>query len=43
MSRLHKRKIAFLRASYWVGAVADAIVGVRMLMPEKMGQARDID
>ena len=38
MARLHKRKIAFLRASYWVGAFADAIVGVRMLMPEKMGQ-----
>jgi hypothetical protein len=35
-----KRKIAFLRASYWLGAVADAIVGVRMLMPQMMGEAQ---
>ncbi len=33
-----KRKILFLRASYWIGIVADAIVGVRMLIPKMMGE-----
>ena len=32
-------QILWLRASYWLGAVADAFVGVRMLMPDAMGEA----
>ena len=33
------RRILLLRVSYWAGAAADAIIGVRMLMPEMMGEA----
>ena len=32
-------RILLLRVSYWAGAVADAIVGIRMLIPEVMGEA----
>lgn len=39
MSEPSERKILWLRASYWIGAVADAIVGIRMLMPGAMGEA----
>ena len=39
MNEASKRKILWLRASYWIGAVADAVVGIRMLMPEAMGEA----
>jgi hypothetical protein len=32
-------RILLLRVSYWTGAIADAIVGIRMLIPEVMGEA----
>lgn len=32
------RRILLLRISYWLGAIADAIIGVRMLIPEMMGE-----
>lgn len=31
-------KIHWLRISYWIGAIADAILAVRMLMPDAMGE-----
>lgn len=31
-------KIMWLRVSYWAGAIADAIVAVRTLIPEIMGE-----
>ena len=39
MDKDTKRRIVLLRFSYWVGAACDAVVGVRMLMPEMMGEA----
>jgi len=39
VSELTNRKTLWLRVSYWVGAVVDAIVAVRMLMPDAMGEA----
>jgi len=33
-----KRKIAWLRASYWAGAVADFGIGVLTLVPGRMGE-----
>lgn len=38
MGDVTQRKILWLRASYWAGAIADAIIGVRMLMPSAMGE-----
>ena len=31
-------KIHWLRISYWVGAIADAVLAIRMLMPDAMGE-----
>jgi len=39
MKNTEQSKILWLRISYWVGAVADAIVGVRMLIPSAMAEA----
>ncbi len=39
MSEQSKRKVLWLRVSYWVGAVGDAIIAIRMLMPDAMGEA----
>ena len=38
MSERLNRKVLWLRVSYWVGAVADALTAVRMLMPDAMGE-----
>ncbi|MDH3914252.1 MAG: hypothetical protein OEU09_23485 [Rhodospirillales bacterium] len=32
------RKIAWLRASYWAGAVADLGIGILTLVPSRMGE-----
>jgi drug/metabolite transporter (DMT)-like permease len=31
-------KVAWLRASYWAGAVADVLIGVLTLIPGRMGE-----
>ena len=32
-----KNKIAWLRISYWVGAIADFVLAIIVLIPERMG------
>ena len=39
MRQRWKGKVLWLRVSYWVGAVGDAIIAVRILMPDAMGEA----
>ena len=30
--------VTWLRASYWAGAVADAVIGILILIPSRMGE-----
>jgi hypothetical protein len=30
--------VTWLRTSYWAGAVADAVIGIVMLIPGRMGE-----
>lgn len=32
-------KINWLRTSYWLGAIGDGVLAIRMLMPDAMGEA----